>query len=435
MSAKSLFADSGAGVLFLERRQFHIEPYEVAELWTDTTPFTTLLGQLPVKYPDDPLFKMFEHRSGWPNQYMVLGSAVTVTDNDSDSNAITVTSATGLSSAVDDSFLGLQLEVWDTTLTTKRGVAVVSAVGAGAFTSGTIDLKLLGRTAFTTVSGDVAYVIGNVRGEGSEAGEAFADELKVVYNSTQFFSVPVDITGKLYKASLRGYNDELARLRNEKGKEFKMQREKAFLRGSSVILTGMDDTAMPADTHRTNTAGQKLRTTMGLIPIIEKYGATSGDNQNRFEIVENNYSYKNFVDDAEKWFQYEQSQGELFAFCGRGAMSYWSKLDGTAYFAGQSGWKVQLSDSKRNSLGFNIRMLETPHGILHLVPTKALSGPYYKDMVIVNHQNIFHAVYEKPEFLNNIKTDNNYNGVKDVYNSDEGIGVTLQETHTHIRIK
>ena len=434
MSAKSLFADNGIGTLFLERRQFYIEPQRVAELYTDIAPFTTLVGQLNVKYVDDPLFKMFEHRPTFLKQECAVnGTTGTIPNNDIGLADVVVDGIVNLSSVPDASWEGLEMEVWNEARTIKKGVVFVNEVAGGKLT-----LKLLwakGASTFEIDDNDALIVIGNVRGEGSFAGEAWADELQIVHNSTQFFSVPVEVTGKLYKAALRGYSNELARLRDEKARQFKMQREKAFILGASVIGTGMDGISL-SDGHRTNKDGQKNRTTMGLVPILEKHGSPdiSNDMQNLFSISEASYKYSDFVDMSERIFQFDGDRGEKFAFCAPGAISYWSKMDGTNYLAGKSGWQVKLSETQRNALGFNVRMLETPHGILHLVPTKALRYQYNKTMLIIDHNNLFHAIYEKPEFKNNIKTDNDYNGVKDVYNSDEGLGATLQEAHQLINI-
>ena len=50
-------------------------------------------------------------------------------------------------------------------------------------------------------------------------------------------------------------------------------------------------------------------------------------------------------------------------------------------------------------------------------------------MLIVSDENLFHAQYRAPKFQANILQDDAYDGVKDQYMSDEGIGVTLIESH------
>lgn len=59
MSAKNLFADSGLGVLFTERRDFYLSPNITKELWPDVAPFTTLLAnRRTVSGLKDPMFKL-----------------------------------------------------------------------------------------------------------------------------------------------------------------------------------------------------------------------------------------------------------------------------------------------------------------------------------------------------------------------------------------
>jgi len=436
-TARSLFADNGIGTLFLDQRQFYIKPYEVAELYTDITPFTTIVGNLEVRYPNDPLFKMFEHRPTWLKQEMQVNSATpgTIPNNDVGLAGVPVDGIVNLAKTPDASFIGLELEVRDSTKATKKGVVVVTDV-----VNGNLSLKLLwakGGSTITLADNDYLTVIGNVRGEGTHAGQAWADELTTVYNSTQYFSVPVEITKKLYRAALRGYSNDLERLREEKARQFKMQRERAYLLGASVIGTGMDGTAL-SDGHRTDKDGNKNRTTMGIVPILEKYGSADPNNdyQNLFNISASTFKYSDYVKMTEKIFQFDADRGEKFALCGPGALSFWSMMDGSAGGTlGKSGWNVQISGSQRNNLGFNVRILETPHGILHLVKLKAFQGtPYTNSMVVLDHTHLFQAVYEPTEFKNNVKVDDDYAGVKDVFSGDDGLGVELQESHQLITI-
>lgn len=438
MSAKTLFEGGASGNLFLERRQFYLDPNRVAELWPEVMPFTTLLQKLEVRNVQDTLYKMFEHRSGFvKQQFACNGSTVTIAANGDESDAITVDGITGLKSSVDSSYKGLEVEVWDSTLTTKKGVAIVTSAPSAT----TVKMKSLKASAISVVDNDVFRVIGNVRGEVSVAPEAFADELSMVWNSTQNFSVPVEISRKLAKASLRGYNQELARLRDEKAKEYKMQKENAFLKGVSVIGTNMNGSDTFAETNLrtiTDSSGNSsvVRSTYGFIPILEDYGvATDGHaDQNVFNVTSASYTYSDFVDDMEVIFD-KRDSGEAFSFCGRGALSYWSKLDSSNGLAGRSGWSVQIAGTQKNQMGFNVRMLETPHGVLHLAPTKALRDQYNNHMALPHEQHIFMAQYEADEFKNNIKTNDDYSGVKDVYNGDQGFGMEMLEKHQLMVIK
>ena len=219
-----------------------------------------------------------------------------------------------------------------------------------------------------------------------------------------------------------------------------MHKERAFLFGDSVVGTNLnvDSAETFGDTSgtHTRTVGSKpVRTTMGIITAIEKYGTSTvtADNQNIFTIPEATYKYSNFVDDMQKVFQYYPEDGIKYALCGPGAISYWSKVSEQG-FTGKSGWRVQLSGSRQDSLGFSVRMLETPHGTLALIPTPALMGPRSKYMVVISDENLRYVQYEPQKYLTNVKMENAYKGIKDVYQSDEGIGLTLIESHSLFKI-
>jgi len=428
---------SGSGVLYTDRRDFYISPQVVKELWTDVTPFTTVVANQEQRTPNDPTFKMFEHRNPWNKQeFQANSNPASLAAGDSESDNTDVDNIVGLASSVDASYVGLECEVWDSTKTTLRGHALITT----AVDSNTIKFKNLGSDALDVADNDYFIVVGNAQGEGTEAPSAWSDELKVVYNSTQIFKTPLQITGTLEAAALRGESSELARLRLQKSQEHKIQKERAFLFGDSPVGTGLKDSRDGTsdesftDGGRTDTSGNRVRTTKGILTALEDYGATSGDDQNVFTVSEATYAYSNFVDDMEKVFQYVPESGMKMAFCGMGAMSYWSKMEGASGFAGNSGWTVNISSSERSSMGFNYRQLETPHGVLMLIPTPVLRGPYNKHMVVISEENLFHAVYRPPVYQTNIKTDNAFDGVKDQYMSDEGIGITLIESHKLFKI-
>tara|TARA_Y100001973_G_scaffold103997_1_gene172604 strand:- start:7080 stop:8399 length:1320 start_codon:yes stop_codon:yes gene_type:complete len=427
-----------SGVLYTDRRDFYIDPQVTKELWTDVSPFTTVVSNKETRQTNDPLFKMFEHRNPWIKQeFQSATNVASLANGDTESDAMDIDNITGLNSSADDSYVNLICEVWDSTRATKRGLAIVSSVTD----ANTIKYKNLNPSGALDVADDDWFiVVGNAHGEGSSAPEAWADELSVVWNSCQIFKTPLQITGTLLQAALRGESSELARLRLQKSQEHKMQKEKAFLFGKRIGGTGLDlqdgsTSDSFADGGRTDANGNLIRTSYGIITAIEDYGSSSAsdDYQNIFT-VDSSYAYGDFVDDMEKVFQYVPEVGVKRAFCGAGAMGYWSKLAGVSGMAGNSGWTVSLSDMKRDSLGFNYKILETPHGILQLIHTPALRGTYNKYMLVADDSNLFHAQYRSQMYQTNIKTDNAFDGVKDQYFSDEGLGISLIESHNLFKI-
>ncbi len=436
-----------SGVLYEDRRNFYIDPQVTKELWTDVAPFTTMISNQEMRNVPDPVFKMFEHRNPWVKQSFNINEADTLSADGTESPASTdysdVDGIQGLSSPADSSWIGLIVEIRSSGV--KKATAIISAVD-----SGDVKFKAISTESgsdYSMLDGDECIVIGNAHGEGSSAPEAWADELDVVYNSCQIFKTPLQVTGTLEAAVLRGESSELARLRRMKAQEHKMQKEKAFLFGQRVGGTGLQEASYGAgnndtnrdetfaDGGRTDSDGNLIRTTYGIISALEKYGESTSthDAQNVFT-VDSSYGYSNFVDDMEKVFQYIPEAGVKRAFCGAGALGYWSKMAGSSGIAGNSGWTVALGDMKRDALGFNYRVLETPHGMIQLIPTPALRGPYNKYMAVVSDENLFHAVYRPSMYQTNIKTDNAFDGVKDQYMSDEGVGIQLIESHHLFKI-
>ena len=421
-----------SGVLYTDRRDFYVDPQVTKELWTDVAPFTTLISNQESRDVPDPIFKMFEHRNPWVKQeFQSATDVASLAAGDSESGAMDIDGISGLSSSADSSYVGLVCEVWNEAKTTKRGSVIISSV----VDSNTIKYKNITDSAIDVADNDYFIVTGNARGEGSSSPDAWADELTVVWNSCQIFKTPLQVTGTLEAAVLRGESSELARLRRQKAQEHKIQKEKAFLFGTRVggtNLSGSSDSF--ADGGRTDADGNLIRSTYGIIPAIDDYGTTSGDDQNIFAIAEDTYTYADFVDDMEKVFQYVPESGVKRCFVGAGALGYWSKMAGTNTMSGKSSWTVNVGDMKRDALGFNYRTLETPHGMLQLIPTPSLRGPYNKYMLVVSDDNLFHAQYRPMVYQANIKTDNAFDGVKDQYMSDEGVGIQLIESHKLFKI-
>ena len=427
-----------SGLLFTDRRDFYLGPQMVKELWPEVTPFVTMVSNMGTKQTPDPDFKMFEHRSGFVNQEITVGTVSAdwgSSGEPGDTATCVVTTATGLHTAVDSSYKGLKVMCFSSDYSTRYGVMLITAVSAGAFTSGTITLKALGNPDDPTnnycdlTATNKLIVIGNAYGEGTVAPEPFSDELSIVWNSCQIFKTPVQVTGTLYAAALRGYSNELARLRVEKMKEHKVQMERAFLFG--VRSNGMGQGAETfADNHQTDADGNKVRTTFGIISALIRYGTSTptSDSQNIFSINPSTYKYGNFVDDSKKIFQYIPDSGEKVAFAGMDMYAYWSKIDNNVI--GKSGGLIQLRPQETDSFGYRFNRLITPAGNIRIVYSPILRGPWSKYMVIVDPSNVEHVQYRGASYQANIKTDNAFDGIKDQYMNDEGLGITLLETHS-----
>ena len=238
-----------SGVLYNERRDFYVDPQVTKELWTDVAPFTTMVSNQELRSVPDPIFKMFEHRNPWIKQeFQANSNPSSLAAGNSESDNIDIDNIYNLSASADSSYLGLICEVYDSTKTTNRGVVVISSV----VDSDTIKVKNMTDGAIDIATDDYFCVIGNAHGEGSSAPDSWADELQVVYNSTQIFKTALQVTGTLQAAVLRGESSELARLRRQKAQEHKMQKEKAFLFGTRVGGTGLGEASYGAGNRSSN---------------------------------------------------------------------------------------------------------------------------------------------------------------------------------------
>lgn len=443
---KILFQGGASNVLFTDRRYFYPES-EVYEYWKNTTEFLTWISNISRKSTPDPLYKIFEDTPTHVDQYLQNnGTALTIAADGTESAPITVDTITNLTQAAtaDNSLVGLLFEVWDITGTTKKGQAFISSVSSTT----TVEMKTTKGVAIITADNDVFRVIGTVRGETSVAGEGYFNELKVAWNSTHYFSLPVEITGKLYKeVKLRGISNELGRLREKKFKEMKMQIQNGLLKSSSTVGTNLTsaDTFTEANLRTiTDSAGNtsSVRTTYGFIPILEDYGieytgadsiiASKYENTNIFTLPSASLDFSLATDMFQIIFDKRETD-IIPGFCGRGFLSEINKkvVDKKFGFLG----KVELGDEMINGLGFNVRNLYTPHGTVQLVATKALRKEYNYYCLLPNDQAIGIREYgEGWEYKTNVKTDNDYNGVKDVINYDAGLQMDLLPTHQIIRL-
>lgn len=443
------------GILYTDQRQFYVNPYTYSELWQAATPFISAIidrSKVITNLPD-PVFKMFQHENPWRKQELVLAtvSAATIPDDDT-GVTMTVASVTGLSAAIvagSDSLKNQQFEIWDSDKTTKRGVVFVQANSTGTYT-----IKNCSSTAITgVIASDILVLIGTAFGEGSEAGEAWADELQVVWGNTGIHRTPVEVTGTLFAASLRGANKELQRLRMQKLYQHKINENRRLMRSKSTIGTNLDQAGTFSDKTRTGatnglggsfsngTGGQRVRTPYGLIPMIEDYGSSdeSNDTQNIFN-RSGSLTFNQWVDDSEKMFQYQNYDGYRDFFCGPKAMSYFSKLDtsGTNTRT-RMGIDIRMSDmknSKPDGQGYNFRFLETPFGIARLILDPSLKFEYSNYMISPQYENIYYAVYRQFQINTAIKDVrfNGYDGIKDDYFSDTGLGATLIKSHMLVKM-
>ncbi len=432
-----------SGVLYDERRKFDLDRATIAQLYSELNPFLAWMENLEVKKVSDPDFKMFQDKAVWRNKFFLAAATQAFSSSGDPGGTATFAADGAVNCAIDSSLLGMQVEIWDTTDTTYRGNAIVTVVSGANVT-----LKVLGNPSasnqrITTVTdNDILRIVAPAAGEGTTSPEVNHDELGIAWNSTSITRVPLQITGTLLETALfagpKG-TDELRRLREVKMKEFKLAKERKLLMSYRVggITDGASGTAGDSDSfaagHVTDADGNIIRTTMGFLPIMARYGRTSGDQQNVFTFTKSTMKYSNLVEAMEKISQYGGGVVRD-AFCGPSALTYWASLVN----AEKSGFSIQISDLKRDEkYGFMYRYLETGHRTLRRIPMPLFhTHPVYKNwMLLPNADNVQHAVFRQDQYRTNIKTDNGFDGQKDEFFSDDGLCLTQVDSNALIKLQ
>jgi len=407
-----------SGVLFTDRRNLYLNPHITKELYPSVTPFTTLIQNMSMVKSPDPDFKMFEHEASWVDmRFQAANGDVT--------SALTLGTETAdidIDNVTGQPYLGLKVDVYagdaSGNISTYKGQAIVTTMTSESVLQVTPLYKLL---TPSFADNDVFIAVGQAVGEGTGAPEATSDELTIAWNSCEIMKTPVEVTGTLYEMALRGYSSELARLRDDKEKRHKILKEKSSLLGRRK---GADYTADPA--HITGADGKIIRTTHGIIPFIYDESPAS----NKIAVTMSTYTYDDFVDDMQVMFLYGNDNAIKYAITGDTALGYWSKIESSG-FLGNAGVTINMS-ADETKFGFNVRNLRTPSGLLRLtrspLMSQGMAGLYSGYMVIVDPENVQHVTYRASRYETMIQ-DNDIDGQKDQYFSDEGLGATLPKTH------
>jgi hypothetical protein len=436
---------ASSGVLFTDRRYFDLDSAQIAQLYPSENPFIAWMQKLNTRKVKDPDFKMFQDTGAWRNQSFLAAAGGSFSSSGDPGGTVTIACDTAVNVGINQSLLGAQVEIWDTTETTYRGVAIVTTVSGSNVT-----LKVLGnpnaanQRIAAVVDNDVFKVFSRASGEGSTSPEVNHDELTNAWNSTQITRVPLQITGTLLEAALyagpKGTN-ELSRLRDVKAKEFKLAKERKLLMGYRIggISIGASGTFGSGDSfsasHTTDADGNIIRTTMGFLPIMQRYGITSdsASDQNVFTFTKATMKFADILAAVEKMSQYGGSMVRD-VFCGPSAITYWTSLAN----AQNSGFEVKVSEMRSDdTYGFNYKFLELGAMTFRLIPMPLFhTHPVYKNwMLIPNEDAIEHAVYRSDRYNVNIKSDNGFDGQKDEYFADDGLYLSQVATHALIKLQ
>lgn len=422
-----------SGVLYTDRRKFDLDRNRVKELYPTVAPFTTFITKLKSIPTSDPDYKMFEHRSEWVDMKFEVDGAGTWANGSAtvgwDIANLDVTATGAANTNVGFLVKGLILEFRDAATSIVNGRAVITNVdtqqqidilsltmGASAAAAGLADLA----------DGDIAYVIGQAHEEGSGSPSAWHTELSLIWNSAQIMKTPVEITGTLLETALRGYSNELARLRNQKMMEHKMLKNKHFLFGyrnsSAISLLGTSAAGLGSPLHVAGSNSRPIRSTMGIVTALNIYG----DSNNKYAFTKATTGYDDINSAFQAIFDKVNVKGVKYGF-GAPDVITWFTNSGTGSFVSNSGASIQIA-SGLSRFGFPVKVVETGHGDLVLAKDIAFKAPYTGNLVIVDPANIGHRVFRNPKYETSIQ-NNDADLVKDQFFSDEGMDITLLETH------
>lgn len=441
----SLPGASYTHLMWTDRRDLYLNQNLVKELYGEVTPFITFAAKLATVKTKDPDFKCFEHRGKWINMTGYVHDAcdwsgassrevadIVLKDSGDSTNCAYITVGDILEFRCGTA--GTRADASGTNHTCVANDILAVAIVVDYDTTNGADLKYLTPAASTIdlADSDPFTIIGNAYNENGRSPSAWSDELETVWNSTQIVKTPLELSGTLMDMTLKGYPREYERLRQDKFREHKMKLNKTALFGWRI-----DGNASPSTTgHLTDNMGistdsaTQVRTTMGIIPLIKTYGAAD---KQYFQRQWASYDMNAFLADMEAFYGNNYNVGsELFAFVGYHAMTEMSKV-GPDSFLGRSGAAIQLSDPKTTSFGFNVRQLTHPFGTWNLVLDPSFSYyPYTNSMLVVDPDNVQRVVYRNAVYQTNIQ-DNDRDGRKDQYFTDEGIGVTMVEKHMFLQ--
>ena len=431
--AKYSVSGGTSGVLYTDRRKFDLDRNIVKELYPTVAPFTTFITKLKSMPTTDADYKIFEHRSEWVDMKFYAGGAGTWSGGSTSTGYpianLTVEKTAGGSDDVGFLVDGLIVECRDATtgivngrarianVDTQQQIDVISlTMGASAAAAGLADLA----------DGDLIYVIGNAHEEGSGSPDAWHTELTTIWNSTQIMKTPVEVTGTLLETALRGYSNELARLRAQKMMEHKMLKNKHFLFGyrnsSSITIDGTAAAGLGAPLHIVGASSRPVRTTMGAVTAMNIYGSSS----NKFAFTKATAGYDDINGAFESIFERVNVKGVKYGF-GAPDVITWFTNTGSGSFLNNSGADIQIATGL-SKFGFPVRVVETGHGDLVLAKDIAFKAPYTGNLLIIDPANIEHRIFRNARYEANIQLPD-ADLVKDQYFSDEGMGMSLLETH------
>lgn len=235
--------------------------------------------------------------------------------------------------------------------------------------------------------------LGTVYAEGAARGTSIRFEPTKIYNFTQIFREPLEMTRTAMKTKFRAKQD------------YAMEKEKALERHTIGMEKSLFWGVKSERTDPTN--GQPVRTTQGIISAIRQFAP---DNCSAYHLsADANYDGKTWIQAGKKWLEerleviFRYGDPSKIAYCGSGAVLGINEL-AAAYGS------IKLVPGEAQ---FGIKVLEwiTPFGTLLLKthPLFSYESTTRNSIVVVEPQNLEARFIDKTKFRKNA-TDANQSG-------------------------
>lgn len=413
------------GILWTDQRFYYLNPYDMAEEDPNHNAFLQFITKLKVVKAPDPDYRMFQYSQSWDNPNMTVNSGTPNFVLRTQTTDITLDTATYEGVAPAD---GLMVEVWNSTLSTKKCVAIMTGISG---TSGSL-VKLTpvwvnGTQA--SAAGDKWFVMGHSAEEHSGSPDTFSETIEVVHNSASILKTPVEISGTMMEqAELRGYSSELAKERRFKRRDHMLKGNKSLL--FSRRIGGITEAATDGGSyaHIKGSNGKRRRTTHGFIPIMEDYA--SGDRI--ITQARGSYGWSKFVADMKKVHLNNSGNDPLFWFVGDDYYAWTNYMTQDRSIMGDA--KVQIGPTlTHKTFGFRVNTFEHPWGTDVIVRDKTLtrhaSGLYSNYACVVDPNHIMRVKYRGTGYQTSIHNPD-LDGRKDQFFDDFGLGLTLPSKHS-----
>ena len=175
-------------------------------------------------------------------------------------------------------------------------------------------------------------------------------------------------------------------------------------------------------TDTTDASGNRVSKTASFKQIMDATTNRDVSLETRvFNMTSASYDLGAFIDDMEKIFKYGSKTKECI--CGYGVVSFFNKLAAKEQ-------AIQMGPGK-NVYGIDVTQLITPHGIINLKPSRAMSDHYRNSMALIDPSNIDILTLHPTTWAGLPKTRDG----KDVEILTElGLQVRLPETHAWVNI-